>query len=73
MASVSYSLTAVLVQEGIDPENITVGASAPGAGDVELRVNTANVTTLKDLEVAVRQFLIRIQDSRYGHLDFGVI
>ena len=73
MASVSYSTTTALVQEGNDPENITVGASAPGAGDVELRVNTANITTLKDLNAALCQLLIRINDSRYGHLDFGVI
>jgi hypothetical protein len=73
MASVSYSLTAAVAQEGDDPENITLGTSGPGAGDVELRVNTANIATLKDLNVALCQMLIRINDSRYGHADFGLI
>ena len=73
MASVSYSTTAANIQAGDDPENITLGASGPGAGDVELRVNTANVATRKDLAVALCQMLIRLNDQRYGPSDFGLL
>ena len=70
MASVSLSLTAANIED-INPQNVTVGSSAPGAGDVELRVNTANITSLKQLFLALEKFDWFVNDQNYGPVTFG--
>lgn len=72
MASVSLSLTVAGIED-VNPENITVGASAPGAGDVEIRVNTANVTSLKQIFLALEKFDDFINDQNYGPSNFKVL
>ncbi len=72
MASVSISITAAQVED-VNPENITVGASAPGAGDVELRVNTANITSLKQLYLALEKFDWFVEDQNYGPVNFKIL
>lgn len=72
MASISISVTAANV-ENISPYNVTVGASAPGAGDVELRVNTANITSLKQLFLALEKFDFFVNDQNFGPSTFGLL
>ena len=72
MASVSISVTAVQ-GEDLGPNNITVGAAAPGAGDVELRVNTANVTSLKQLFLILEKFDFFVEDTNLGPAAFGML
>ena len=72
MASVSLSFTAAQTED-VNPENITVGSSAPGAGDVELRVNTANITSLKQLYLALEKIDWFVQDQNYGPATFKVL
>jgi hypothetical protein len=45
MASVSFSMTA---GANATLGGITTGASAPGAGDLEIRINASNVLTRKE-------------------------
>jgi hypothetical protein len=71
MASVSYSVTFGKVD--FKPEDYTVGANGPSVGDVEVRINTANVPTLKDLRIALEMLINRIDDQRYGPSDLGVL
>lgn len=70
MASVSISITAANVED-VNPENIVVGTAAPGAGDIELRVNTTNVTSLKQLFLALEKFDWFVNDQNYGPKTFG--
>ena len=70
MASVSISLTAAQIED-VTPQNILVGAAAPGAGDIELRVNTANITSLKQLFLALEKFDWFVNDQNYGPATFG--
>lgn len=72
MASVSISLTVAGIEDA-NPENITVGAAVPGAGDIELRVNTANVTSLKQIYLALQKFDDFINDQNYGPSNFKVL
>lgn len=65
MASVSISMTAAQIED-VNPENITVGALAPGAGDIELRVNTSNITSLKQLFLALEKMDWFVNDQNYG-------
>lgn len=69
MASVSLSITAAQIED-VNPENVTVGSSAPGAGDVELRVNTANITSLKQLFLALEKFDWFVNDQKFGPQTF---
>lgn len=72
MASVSLSLTNAQIED-VGPLNITVGALAPGAGDVELRVNTANITSLKQLYLALEKLDWFIEDTNLGPASFGML
>jgi len=72
MASVSLSMTVAQIED-VNPENITVGASAPGAGDFEIRVNTANITTLKQIYQALEKIDWFVQDQNYGPSTFKVL
>jgi hypothetical protein len=69
MASVSLSFTVDKI-ENLNPENITVGTSAPGAGDIELRVNTANVPSLKQICLALYKLGVFVDDQNYGPKTF---
>ena len=69
MANVSISITAAQVED-ISPDNVTVGAAAPGAGDVELRVNTSNITSLKQLFLALEKFDFFVKDQKFGPATF---
>lgn len=69
MASVSISITAANVED-ISPNNVVVGANAPGVGDVELRVNTANITSLKQLFLALEKFDFFVNDQNFGPTTF---
>jgi hypothetical protein len=70
MASVSLSITVAQIED-INPENITVGSSVPGAGDVELRVNTANVHEPQaDQSGAGEARAAFIEDQNYGPVNF---
>ena len=65
MASVSLSMTVAQIED-LNPENITVGSSAPGAGDFEIRVNTANVPTLMQIYRALEKIDWFVNDQNYG-------
>ena len=72
MASVSISITAAQVED-VNPENIVVGSSAPGAGDIELRVDMAKFTSLKQVYLALEKFDDFINDQNYGPSIFKVL
>ena len=72
MASVSLSISVDQIED-VNPENIAVGAAVPGAGDIELRVNTANVTSLKQIYLALEKFDWFVQDQNYGPVNFKVL
>jgi hypothetical protein len=72
VASVSLSITVDQI-ENISPENITVGSSVPGAGDIELRVNTANVPSLKQIILALEKFELFVNNQNYGPSNFKVL
>lgn len=66
MASFSYSLS--IDQQSMSPEAITVGTLAPGAGDVEIRVNRANAPTRQQILLILEAFRRRISGN-YGTQD----
>lgn len=72
MASVSLSMTVAGVED-VNPENITVGAAAPGAGDIELRVDMAKFTSLKQIFLALEKLDWFIEDQNYGPANFKVL
>ncbi len=72
MASVSISLTVDKIEDN-SPESIVVGSAAPGAGDIELRVNTANVPSLKQIYLALQAFDDFVNDQNYGPSNFKVL
>lgn len=62
MTSLSYSLSRGADQS---PDEITVGTSAPGTGDFELRVNlTTHTPTREDIILACEAFIRRLADGR---------
>lgn len=69
MASVSLSFT-VAQMEDLNPENIVVGSSVPGAGDIELRVDTAKFTSLKQICMALSKMDRFVEDQNYGPSNF---
>lgn len=72
MASVSISQTAAQIEDS-SPESLTVGSSVPGAGDIEIRVNMANVTSLKQIYLALQNFQDFVRDQNYGPSNFKVL
>jgi hypothetical protein len=72
MASVSLSITAAQV-EVLDPLNITVGTNAPAVGDIEIRVNTANLASLKQIFLALEKFDDFVNDQNLGPVTFGLL
>lgn len=62
MSSVSYSLNRGADQS---PDKIAVGTNAPGAGDVELRVDvTTHTPTREDVILILQAFIRRLEDGR---------
>lgn len=72
MASVSLSMTVAQVED-VNPENIVVGSSAPGAGDIELRVDMAKFTSLKQVYLALEKLDWFVEDQNYGPVNFKVV
>lgn len=66
MASFSYNLTAGTVDTG--PDNIGTGTNAPGTGDIELRINAANIQNRQEAIRLATAFLRRLEDDRYNDL-----
>lgn len=60
MTSVSYSLTG---QQDARATNVAVGSSAPGAGDLEIRINMANVKTRKEANKLIEEIKKYINDG----------
>ena len=66
MASFSMSLTAGGVDVG--PDEISTGTNAPGAGDIELRINAANIQNRLEAIKLTEAFLRRLEDDRFNDL-----
>lgn len=77
MANLSYSLPK---GGGDQPLDITVGTNAPGAGDVELRINGSatggtggsGTITTKEIVLILHAF-IRRMETQQGQADLGNI
>lgn len=72
MASVSLSFTVAQVED-LNPENVAVGAAAPGTGDIELRVDMAKFTSLKQIYLALEKMDWFVEDENYGPTNFKVL
>lgn len=66
MASFSMNLAAGTVDTG--PDNISTGTNVPGAGDIELRINAANIQNRQEAIRLASAFLRRLEDDRYNDL-----
>lgn len=52
MANTNLSISISLGAEGFKHNDFTIGTSAPGAGDFELRINaTSNGNTIKKIDI----------------------
>lgn len=67
MANFSLSLSAGQIDTG--PDNITTGTSAPGAGDIELRISNTNIKTRLELYRLLEAFDRYFEDGRYDQLN----
>lgn len=72
MASVSISFT-VAQTEDLNPENVAVGAAAPGSGDIELRVDMSKFTSLLQIYRALEKMDWFVEDENYGPVNFKVL
>jgi hypothetical protein len=72
MASVSISLT-VDQADVVNPENFLASTNAPGAGDIELRVNMAKFTSLRQIFLALENMDYFVNDANKGPNTFGVL
>lgn len=74
MASISYNITSGIVEgHEMEPDQVSTGTNAPGAGDIELRVNLANVVNNKQIIRALELFIRRLEDGRLASKDTGEI
>lgn len=60
MASVSFSLTG---QSDAKITNVVTGTAVPGTGDLEIRINMANVKTRKEANKLIREITKFINDG----------
>lgn len=67
MANLSMSLVAGQVDTG--PDNVTTAASAPGAGDIELRISNTNIKTKFEILRLIDAFKRYVEDGRYDILN----
>lgn len=72
MASVSISTTVDKVTNQND-DDFTAGTSAPGAGDIELRVNMAKFTSIEQIFLALEKMDFFVNNSAKGPATFGVL
>ena len=70
MAATSYSLSYGADQS---PDEIAVGTSVPGAGDVEVRINLDANTTAEQVILILEAFIRRLEDGRLASKDLGTI
>lgn len=63
MVSVSFNLTA---QQDARITNVLTGTNAPGTGDVEIRINRANVLTRKEAIKLIMQIVKYILDGTFN-------
>lgn len=72
MAAVSFSISRG--QAGSQISDFTVGTSAPGSGDIELRVNTTDTNaknlTRQDVVLALKGFIRAIEQG--GNTTVGI-
>jgi hypothetical protein len=68
MVSVSYSLA---FGDDYQPDKITAGTSAPGAGDVEVRILLTNLVN-KQAAVLILEAIIRRINAQ-GTVELGVV
>lgn len=68
MVSVSYSLA---FGDNYQPDKITVGTSAPGAGDVEVRILLTNLVN-KQAALQILEAIIRRIEAT-GTTELGVV
>jgi hypothetical protein len=66
MTAFSYSISVDPASQS--PEAITVGTQTPNAGDIELRVNRANLKTRQQVILALEVFRRRLAGN-YGTQD----
>ncbi len=67
MANFSISFTAGQINTG--PDNVAAATSAPGAGDLEIRVSNTNITNRQEIIrflIAAQQYF---EDGRYDQLN----
>jgi hypothetical protein len=67
MANLSLSLAAGQVDTG--PDKVTTGTSAPGAGDVELRISNTNIKSKLEVLRLVDEFKRFVEDGRFDSLN----
>lgn len=74
MANLSYDISsATLESHEIEPDEITTGTSAPGAGDIEVRINLANFNSNLQIIRALEAFIRRLEDGRYASVDTNLV
>ena len=72
MASISISMTVAGVEDH-NPQNITAGAAAPGAGDIELRVDMSKFTSMEQIFFALEKFDVFVENMDLGPKTFKVL
>ena len=75
MTAISISLTAPF--QGMKISDFTVGTAVPGAGDLELRINTTdaqgNAVTLKEVQLALHALERQLLSSNTNVSTIGSI
>lgn len=64
MTSISYSLNRGTLNE--QPDKITVGTSAPGTGDFEVRINLTSHNPTREDAILALEAVIRRIESQYA-------
>lgn len=67
MANLSLSFVAGQVDTG--PDTIVPGTSAPGTGDIELRISNTNIKTKLEVLRLVNEFKRFVEDGRFDTLN----
>lgn len=74
MANLSYNVSsATLEGHEMEPDKVSTGTNAPGAGDIEVRINLANFVNNKQIIRALRLFILRLEDGRLVSNDTGEV
>lgn len=67
MANLSLNFVAGQVDTG--PDTIVTGTSAPGTGDIELRISNTNILTKLEALRLIDEFKRFIEDGRFDTLN----